>query len=72
MAALGMLLAGDDGARLIGLGWLHVTALGGAMLFLAAGLTLVTGWDYLMAGLQHVAPRASAPAAAARRQGVSR
>jgi cardiolipin synthase len=72
MAALGMLLAGDDGAALIGLGWLHVTALGGAMLFLAAGLTLVTGWDYVMAGLQHVSPRPPAPAPAARRQGVSR
>jgi cardiolipin synthase len=71
MAALGMLLAGDDGARLIGLGWLHVTVLGGAMLFLAAGLTLVTGWDYVMAGLQHVSPRGPAPGPAARRQGVS-
>jgi cardiolipin synthase len=70
MAALGLLLAGDDGARLIGLAWLHVTALGGAMLFLAAGLTLVTGWDYVMSGLQHVAPRAPAPNAAPRRQGV--
>jgi cardiolipin synthase len=56
MAALGLLLAGDDGAALLHLAWLHVTALGGAMLFLAAGLTLVTGWDYLMAGLRHVSP----------------
>ncbi len=71
MAALGTLLAGDDGARLIGLGWLHVTILGGAMLFMAACLTLVTGWDYVMAGLQHVSPRTPAPVAAVRRQGAS-
>ena len=60
MVALGLLLAGDDGARLLGLGALHVTALGGAALFLAAGLTLITGWDYLLAGLHHVTPRAGA------------
>ena len=60
MVALGLLLAGDDGARLLRLAWLHVTALGGAMLFLAAALTLITGWDYLMAGLHHVRPRAGA------------
>ncbi len=58
MVSLGMLLAGDDGARVLGLGALHVTALGGAMLFFAAALTLITGWDYLLAGLHHV----SAPA----------
>ena len=61
MVALGLLLAGDDGARLLGLAVLHVTAMGGAMLFLAAALTLITGWDYLMAGLHHVTPRAPAP-----------
>ena len=60
MVALGLLLAGDDGARLVGLGALHMTALGGAALFLAAALTLITGWDYLMAGLHHVTPRAGA------------
>ena len=60
MVALGLLLAGDDGARLLGLAVLHVTAMGGAMLFLAAALTLITGWDYLMAGLHHVTPRAPA------------
>ena len=60
MVALGLLLAGDDGARLLGLASLHITALGGAMLFLAAALTLITGWDYLMAGLHHVTPRAPA------------
>jgi cardiolipin synthase len=71
MVALGLLLAGDDGAHLIGLGWLHVTALGGAALFLAAALTLITGWDYLVAGLRHVAP-GRAPAPVIRSQGASR
>jgi cardiolipin synthase len=71
MAALGLLLAGDDGAALLHLSWLHVTALGGAMLFVAAGLTLVTGWDYLMAGLRHMDPRRPPVPRAATRQGVS-
>jgi cardiolipin synthase len=70
MAALGLLLAGDDGASLIGLGFLHITALGGAMLFLAAGLTLITGWDYVMAGLRHVTPQRAPVPPASQRQGV--
>jgi len=32
-----------------------VGAIGGAMLWVAAVLTLITGWDYLTAGLRHVA-----------------
>jgi cardiolipin synthase (CMP-forming) len=59
MTALGMLLAGDDGARVAGLGVLHVGGLGAALLWVAAVLTLVTGWDYLTIGLRHVAPRAA-------------
>ncbi len=54
MTALGLLLAGDDGARLAGLGALHVSQLGAVMLWLAALLTLITGWDYLTTGLRHV------------------
>ncbi len=53
MAALGALLAGDTGAPLVHLGWLHVSFIGEAMLWVAAALTLVTGWDYLTAGLRH-------------------
>jgi cardiolipin synthase len=53
MAALGTLLAGDTGARVLGLGFLPVSLLGEAMLWAAAVLTLVTGWDYLRAGLRH-------------------
>ncbi|MCX7684477.1 MAG: CDP-diacylglycerol--glycerol-3-phosphate 3-phosphatidyltransferase [Acetobacteraceae bacterium] len=53
MAALGTLLAGDSGASAIGLSWLPVSAIGEALLWTAALLTLVTGWDYLQAGLRH-------------------
>ncbi len=54
MGALGTLLAGDETAALIGLPWLPASAIGEAMLWVAAALTLVTGWDYLTAGLRHV------------------
>jgi cardiolipin synthase len=58
MVALGLLLLGGGGARLVGLGVLPMAWIGGTMLWVAAGLTLVTGWDYLIAGLRHVsAPR---------------
>lgn len=53
MGALGTLLAGDTGASVIGLAWLPVSAVGEAMLWAAAALTLVTGWDYLVAGVRH-------------------
>ncbi|WP_149538904.1 CDP-diacylglycerol--glycerol-3-phosphate 3-phosphatidyltransferase [Siccirubricoccus phaeus] len=53
MGALGTLLAGDSGARVLGLGFLPVSVIGEAMLWTAAALTLVTGWDYLTAGLRH-------------------
>ncbi len=58
MTALGVLLLGVHGAGVVGLGRLPVAWIGGTLLWLAAGLTLVTGWDYLNAGLRHVtAPR---------------
>ena len=55
MAALGTLLAGDATAALIGIPWLPAAAIGEAMLWAAALLTLLTGWDYLTAGLRHAA-----------------
>lgn len=55
MGALGTLLAGDSAAQALGLGFLPVSAIGEAMLWIAAGLTLLTGWDYLTAGLRHAA-----------------
>jgi cardiolipin synthase len=68
MAAIGTLLAGNDGAHVLGLGVLPVQAIGEAMIWVAALLTLVTGWDYLMVGLRHAAPgRRAAPKPAATR-----
>ena len=53
MGALGTLLAGDSSAGLLHLSFLPVSLFGEAMLWVAAGLTLVTGWDYLLAGYRH-------------------
>jgi len=62
MGALGTLLAGDSSARLLHLAFLPVSWIGEAMLWVAAVLTLVTGWDYLMAGLRHAsAPKVAKP-----------
>jgi cardiolipin synthase len=65
MGALGTLLAGDTGASVIGLGVLPVSLIGETGLWIAAALTLATGWDYLQAGLRHAgqqdAPAAPAP-----------
>jgi cardiolipin synthase len=60
MGALGTLLAGNEVAGLIHLP-LPVAAIGELMLWIAAVLTLVTGWDYLLSGLRHVqeGPRAA-------------
>ena len=55
MVAIGFLLAGDSGAALVGLRGLPISGMGEAMLWVAALLTLVTGWDYLTAGLRHAA-----------------
>ena len=55
MVALGTLLAGNPAAALIGLPWLPAAAIGEAMLCASALLTLLTGWDYLTAGLRHAA-----------------
>lgn len=53
MGALGTLLAGDDSAALLHIQFLPVSTIGEAMLWTAAVLTLVTGWDYLKAGFRH-------------------
>jgi cardiolipin synthase (CMP-forming) len=55
MGALGTLLAGNSTARLLHVP-LPVGAIGEAMLWVAAGLTLLTGWDYLTTGLRHLQP----------------
>jgi cardiolipin synthase len=51
MAALGVLIAGDAGDKLSD-GWATPTGL--ALLWIAALVTLYTGWDYFQAGLKHV------------------
>jgi cardiolipin synthase (CMP-forming) len=70
MGALGTLLAGDRSAAMLHLGFLPVNLIGAAMLWVAAVLTLITGWDYLTAGLRHASseppePRAAVPGGAA-------
>lgn len=50
LVALGFLVAGPAGDALA----LHTTPIGLALLWISAGLTLVTGWDYLQAGLGHL------------------
>lgn len=57
MGAIGTLLAGDTGARVLGLGFLPVSMIGEVLLWGAALLTILTGWDYLVAGLRHAAVR---------------
>jgi cardiolipin synthase len=64
MGALGTLLAGDTAATALHLSFLPVSLIGEAMLWAAAALTLVTGWDYLTAGLRHAAEHDAAPAEA--------
>src|SRR3954469_1245848 len=60
MGAIGTLLAGDSAAPLLHLSWLRVSTIGEAGLWVAAALTLITGWDSLTAGWRH----ASMPARA--------
>ncbi len=48
--AIGFLIAGPAGDRLVP----YVTELGIGLLWIAAGLTLYTGYDYFRAGLRHV------------------
>jgi len=59
MGAVGTLLAGDSSAAILHVAFLPVSLIGEAMLWVAAGLTLVTGWDYLTAGLRHSGARAA-------------
>jgi cardiolipin synthase len=67
MGALGTLLAGDTAAAALHISFLPVSLIGELMLWTAAGLTLVTGWDYLQAGLRHVGADAQ-PRPAAKRE----
>lgn len=62
MGALGTLLAGNDTAALLHLQFVPVSIIGEAMLWIAAVLTLLTGWDYLRTGLRHASPQATSTA----------
>ena len=55
MGALVLLLLGNTAAGMIDLSFLRVSFVGEGMLWVAATLTLITGWDYLTAGLRHAA-----------------
>jgi cardiolipin synthase len=66
MGALGTLLAGDTAAAALGLSFLPVSFIGEAMLWIAAVLTLITGWDYLQAGLRHAGHDTGKPGARSR------
>ncbi|GBQ69159.1 CDP-diacylglycerol--glycerol-3-phosphate 3-phosphatidyltransferase [Ameyamaea chiangmaiensis NBRC 103196] len=61
MTAIGFLLAGDSTAVLLRIDWLPVGALGAVMMWVAALLTLITGWDYVITGLQHIESQAPKP-----------
>lgn len=61
MGALGTLLAGDTAAAVLGLSVLPVSLIGELMLWTAAVLTMITGWDYLQAGLSHAGASAAQP-----------
>ena len=56
MVAIGVLIVGDAGP-----GFMPVTAIGETLLWIAALLTLVTGYDYLQSGLRHMANPRRAP-----------
>jgi CDP-diacylglycerol---glycerol-3-phosphate 3-phosphatidyltransferase len=55
MGALGMLLAGNTSAAILHMNFLPMSLIGETMLWMAAALTLITGWDYLTAGWRHAA-----------------
>jgi cardiolipin synthase (CMP-forming) len=55
MGALGILIAGNSTAAILHISFLPVSLIGETMLWVAAALTLITGWDYLIAGWHHAA-----------------
>jgi cardiolipin synthase (CMP-forming) len=59
LVALGFLIAGPAGDKLLGAWEIYhvVTRIGIFGLWIAAALTLYTGWDYFRAGFKHVVAR---------------
>lgn len=62
MVAIGMLLAGDRTAALIGLPMLPIAGLGALLLWISAIPTVLTGWDYLVKGVTRMTASHAAPA----------
>lgn len=58
MIALGLLVVGDVGPTVFGV---TMTEIGAYGLWLAAALTLITGYDYLRAGLTHMSSESAKP-----------
>ncbi len=63
MVALGFLIVGDAGPSWGDAAHSWVTYVGEIGLWIAAALTMVTGYDYLSAGLKHMAGPSAPPAA---------
>ena len=58
MVALAFLILGD-----VALGGIPIVLIGEICLWVAAGITLITGYDYLIAGLRHMGGQAEPPPA---------
>ena len=52
LVAMGFLIAGPAGDAVLPSGWTMIIGL--ALLWIAAILTMLTGWDYLKAGIHHI------------------
>ncbi len=52
LVAIGFLVAGPAGDAILPEDW--TTTIGLALLWIAAGLTLYTGWDYFRSGIRHL------------------
>ena len=53
MVAIGLLLSGDTGNKIINFENYNAQTIGIILLWLSAALTLLTGYDYLRKGIDH-------------------
>ena len=54
MVAIGFLLAGDSSAELLKINWFPVNVIGSILLWIAAILTMITGWGYIHTGIRFI------------------
>ena len=54
MVAIGFLLAGDSSAELLNINWFPVNVIGSILLWIAAILTMITGWGYIHTGIRFI------------------